>query len=578
MGFFKIKIDLLNLSKHTQFEKESDFDCIHYQNNEFEWIAQIQNLDKKYYTEPRLIFEEFLYEKANFFGNLHFGFVIILIDKKHKSVKLYRDLFGIKPLFFSQKDEILEISNQIKPLAKTIDHNYIREYLEDEFDDEVISENTFFSNVKRVLPGHENEFSVNGFQKKPNLLLFNLENAKEGFKDILEKNVIEITQNHKSNAAHLSGGLDSSSIVAFANSENPISTFYFDAGPGTNDEKSLSKLVSDYFKTNHHFVENQNDFLEKSYETCEKKYQPELLLFPSDVFVQIANATDGSQTIISGHGGDTIVGNGFEYLDFLFESRKSKKFQIAANQYWAKKKNIISDKQQTNFRDFLTFFFLRKLKSERIPKEFFRTFFWGISNLNINLLLLPKVVFMKFFSSKRRKIKPEKKKEKSFSEIFIPEADKYQKAQFDSNFVRLSANALESLSVLYDYEKIEPFYPFLDAKLLSISLITPLESKFYSGMGRGVLRENLDGILPNEIHQRVTKGAFNDFSLRVFKDMWPKMESKLKSNHSVWKYADQKRCFESAALIFNFTEKQNHQDLWYCQKVINLAIWLDILE
>ena len=210
---------------------------------------------------------------------------------------------------------------------------------------------------------------------------------------------MEIGKNHPKISAHLSGGLDSSSIVgtfAKKTSTKP-KPIYFDAGEGSNDEKSLAEFVAENFETNLLKISNENDFYTAAKELVNLTFQPELLLFPSDIFKQIGEKSD-SLVIVSGHGGDSIVGYGFEYLKEFFPKKDAKNLKKALNEYLDKKGQIINWNEKTtlNLYNFTNYFFVKNWADFLRKKEYSKAFnylIWGIFELKISIWHVIKIVF-----------------------------------------------------------------------------------------------------------------------------------------------------------------------------------------
>ncbi|MCP9770146.1 hypothetical protein EGI22_19755 [Lacihabitans sp. LS3-19] len=578
----KVEIDLDNFEKSSYSVNENDGDFIIFENENNVFIGEIgmnseENFEKLYF--------QFLENQASFFDKLHYGFALINVNKKEKSVEIFRDFFGLKPLYISQIANKFIITSQIKPLAlsnqKTLNKEHINDYLRAEYDDNQISESTFFENVFRILPGHKYHISRKGISKT--LIYNSFEKPLESFKAIFEENIAEIGKKHTNISAHLSGGLDSSAIVgtfAKKTSRKP-KAIYFDAGEGSNDEKSLAEFVAERFETSLFKLNNGNDFYTAAKELANLTFQPELLLFPSDIFKQIGEKSK-SEVIVSGHGGDSIVGYGFEYLKELFLKKDAENLKKALEEYLDKKGEIINWNEKTtlNLINFTNYFFVKNWAYFLRKKEYTKAInylIWGITELKISLWSVLRIVFLKL---KTRKNIPHIESIPKTPIDYFPNSNQIQKQQINENLIRLGVNALETFYTINENLKIKSYYPFLDLRLLKTSINTELKVKFADGRGRGLLREAMQGILPEKIRNRVSKGAFNDFQIFVFNQMWLKMETQVLENETIWEFADKKRFFDAVSIIKNdnFTKKQKQENLWYCQRVLNLVIWLEELS
>ena len=182
----KVELDLENFEKSSYSVKDNDPDFFIYENENNAFVGEIglnfeENFEK--------LFFQFLENQASFIGKLHSGFALINVNKKEKSIEIFRDFFGIKPLYFSQIANKFIITSQIKPLAlanqKKLNNEHINDYLRAEYDDNQIGKSTFFENVFRILPGHKYHISKKGISKT--LIYNSFEKPLESFKTILKK-------------------------------------------------------------------------------------------------------------------------------------------------------------------------------------------------------------------------------------------------------------------------------------------------------------------------------------------------------------------------------------------------------
>ena len=95
----KVELDLENFEKSSYSVKDNDPDFFIYENENNAFVGEIglnfeENFEK--------LFFQFLENQASFICKLHYGFALINVNKKEKSIEIFRDFFGIKPLYFSQ--------------------------------------------------------------------------------------------------------------------------------------------------------------------------------------------------------------------------------------------------------------------------------------------------------------------------------------------------------------------------------------------------------------------------------------------------------------------------------------------
>jgi len=203
-----------------------------------------------------------------------------LWDERRKILFLSRDRLGEKPLYYSVVKNTLLFASEIKSLVEyglKVEPNteMIKLLLLLQY---VPAPNTFFKHVKLLEPGH-NLVVENGLISKRKYwdlplisngdLETNAEKVYEEFEALFFDSVKLRTRSDVSFGAFLSGGLDSSSIVAAMSLINdyPVETFSIGFKEKQFDETDLADLVAKKYKTNHHVstVDQSaySDYLEK---------------------------------------------------------------------------------------------------------------------------------------------------------------------------------------------------------------------------------------------------------------------------------------------------------------------------
>jgi len=180
-----------------------------------------------------------LYEDfgIDFVHKLNGMFAIALWDKREKRLFLIRDRMGVKPLFFTMVDNVLIFGSEIKAIlshpAYTPDLNY--EGLYHYFTlKNIPAPSTAFKGVHSLLPGEILIFSDAKILKRRWWKIYFPENdgsdeeyIKEHISTLLEDATRLRMRSDVPFGAYLSGGVDSSTIVALMTrfSDKPIKTF-----------------------------------------------------------------------------------------------------------------------------------------------------------------------------------------------------------------------------------------------------------------------------------------------------------------------------------------------------------------
>ena len=204
-------------------------------------------------------FEEF---GSTFVEHLDGMFAFALWDSKNRKLYLVRDRLGKKPLYYAFVDNGIVFASEIKALLK---HKEIKAEINLKAVDLFLSmrvvpgKETLFDGVFKLLPGEMISFSEgkteNSFYWEPNE---NIRERNEGaaakeFLGLFEKAVEKRLVSDVPIGAFLSGGLDSSSIVAVMSRFNvkPLKTFTVGFGEEM-DEFPFAGRIAERFSTEHY--------------------------------------------------------------------------------------------------------------------------------------------------------------------------------------------------------------------------------------------------------------------------------------------------------------------------------------
>ena len=202
-------------------------------------------------------------------------FSFVIYDLKQNLLFGARDRLGEKPLKYLLKDDLFAFASEVKALVKVnpdgpeIDYEAISDYLTLQY---VPSPKTGFKDIYKLPPGHyfiyknkklriQKYWDID-YSKKINL-------SDNDWEDLLEENINKAVKDRLVSdvplGAFLSGGVDSSSVVAFMarNSSRPINTFSVGFNDPKYDESSYAKIVSKLYGTKHSLVKVEvKDFKE----------------------------------------------------------------------------------------------------------------------------------------------------------------------------------------------------------------------------------------------------------------------------------------------------------------------------
>ncbi|WP_276508928.1 asparagine synthase (glutamine-hydrolyzing) [Mariprofundus ferrooxydans] len=177
---------------------------------------------------------------------------------------LMRDRLGIKPLYYYRDQKLLAFSSELTSLlqhpeiAREIDPVALNQYLATGI---VASPATMFRNVRQLMPGHYlmlkgGELTEKAYWRIPGQsnLTVTFEEACSRTRVLLEESVKEHLVSDVPVGAFLSGGIDSSTIVAMMAqaSSRPITTFSVRFQGSGYDESAYARMVAERYQTEHY--------------------------------------------------------------------------------------------------------------------------------------------------------------------------------------------------------------------------------------------------------------------------------------------------------------------------------------
>ena len=191
-------------------------------------------------------------------------FAFAIWDERTQRLLLARDRLGKKPLFYSTRNGTLSFASELKALLvdgprPDIDPVALHHYLTFQY---IPAPLTIFQGVRKLLPGHalvyedgklsESAYWSLRYDDKPPRRRD--DEYREEFTSLLREAVRLRLMSDVPLGAFLSGGVDSSSVVAMMSTLNaqPVKTFSIGFKEDAFNELPHARAVAEQFKTEHH--------------------------------------------------------------------------------------------------------------------------------------------------------------------------------------------------------------------------------------------------------------------------------------------------------------------------------------
>ena len=188
-------------------------------------------------------------------------------DARRQHLFAARDRLGIKPLFYRELPGGLAFSSEIKALLELgqppIDQTALRDYLTYKY---IPEPKTVYSGIRRLPPGHclswDGELRIERYwSPSTEILITDFDEAIPRLDALLGEIVPEHTISDVPVAVFLSGGIDSTTVVAQLNRPRTV-TLAMDIK--RRDEAPVARLVANHFGTQHHEEEASSVDLEEA--------------------------------------------------------------------------------------------------------------------------------------------------------------------------------------------------------------------------------------------------------------------------------------------------------------------------
>ena len=475
--FRRLKIiDLSNKSNQPIKSEDKRYTMV-FNGEIYNYLQLKKELQKKNYKfnsfgDAEVLLKSYLCWGDNFVNKLNGMFAICIWDNNKKKLKVFRDKFGQKPIYYYKTQKGIIISSEIKDFKNFLNLKEniraSRRYIFKSFLDN--NNETFFKNIYRLKPSSKLIFENNKIKvtKYWNLKFIekNNFNKKVFLKKFLDNLRIHMNSDVKI-AAELSGGLDSSSLVA-GMKKLKINFKSFSINPkNTPDEKIFINDFLKKLKINHEYIKTKKKILNKDFQEV-LNYQDEPFQSVSDChqfFLKKEIRKRGFKVLLTGDGGDEVLG-GYNrmmimYLINLINLKKKKLFKkiLKINKISNEKFQIYQNNLQSN----------SKSDSEGIHSYQFATNNFKKKN---------KKLFMENWNNIS-----------SFKSKFI-----FKETLKNSLFVNdmpMSLRLSDRNAMAFN---IENRSPFLGSELINYIFSVKTENFFKNGMSKFMLRNSINNI------------------------------------------------------------------------------------
>ena len=277
-------------------------------------------------------------------------FAFAILDMNERILFLGRDCFGIKPLYYALREGRFAFASEIKALmelrgvSRTADPQRLYEYLR--FGSTDHGDGTMFSDVRQLPPAHYMSLSLDRFSPVTPVRYWSIElnrrqdisygDAVVALRDLFEESVRLHMRSDVPVGACLSGGLDSSAIVAMMRKlggpDQELHTFsYIEDHPTLSEEKYVNIVSADFATIGHTVKPFPLDIVQDLDRLVVSQEQPFMStsIYAQHRVFRLAHEA-GIKVMLDGQGADEIFAGYYSLLGARITSLLSRGEIIAA--------------------------------------------------------------------------------------------------------------------------------------------------------------------------------------------------------------------------------------------------------
>lgn len=485
-------------------------------------------------------------------------FSFAIWDRRQQQLFCARDHLGIKPFYYFRSSTTFIFASEIKALLalaevpRQLNEGKLLDYLNLNLEDKSSSA---YQNIWRLPPAHTLVLSSEKTSQPRQYWELDPEyeiqlESDQAYEDAFRSIFTEAVRCRLRSAfpvgSHLSGGLDSSSIVCTARNllkedrRLPLHTFSnIFQEVSDSDEQKFIKIVEDQGNLcAHHIDADQVGPLSDHSDFFQHVDEP--LIGNGYLFWGLNQAAhqNNIRVVLNGYDGDTTVSHGILRLQELADT---KDWRVLVSEVQKLTQNLDSS-SFVNIR-LNAIQALRRLARQKYWISFWRASWAFRSTLRISFRQLVwrhgiKVILPRRIRSLIRKLcrKPastlSKKSfiqpgfaEKSSSPTQLKETRSLYKVpktvreQQWQDFAYGMTVAIEVVDLLCAPFNVEPRYPFMDKRLIEFCLALPASQKLKEGWTRSILRRAMQDILPVQVqwrNEKTTPEAAFKYGLKTY--------------------------------------------------------------
>jgi asparagine synthase (glutamine-hydrolysing) len=466
---------------------------------------------------------------VDFLTRLRGMFALALWDGNTGTLLAARDRAGEKPLYWTLTPRGLLLASEVKALlvrpevTRELDPQAVDQFLTYEY---VIAPRTILQGVHKLPPGHyllyrDGKVSVHRYWDAAAVRVrpWREDEAAEALGDALRRATVSQLMADVPLGAFLSGGIDSSSIVAFMSeaSLQPVNSFSIGFDDGTYNELPYARDVAQLFRTNHRertVSPNLETLFDKLVVHLDEPFA-DVSLFPTYLVSQLAR--EHVTVALSGDGGDELFGG----YDAYQAQQMAARFARVGDALMPAMAAVAAALPPTEKKKGVVNKFKRFVQGAAHAPDDLGHYRWMV-------YLGPQAKRRLYASSLEGALRE--------SDVYRPVRETLARYGSDDVLNRqlytdlclyLADDILVKVDRMSMATSLETRAPFLDADVMELAFSMPGDLKIRNGERKWILRRAMRGILPDRILTRAKEGFSIPLKNWLRRELQPMMRTLL---------------------------------------------------
>lgn len=504
-------------------------------------------------------------------------FAFAIWDANRRSLFVARDRLGIKPLYYLLTPKHFVFGSEIKVLLASsgarpeFNVGVLPEYLAFGY---VSSEETFYRDVRKLMPGHRLEVNERGDLQIEQYWDLSAtcddQPHDEGYyvntyRNLLEEAVSSHLMSDVPLGVFLSGGLDSSAVAALMTKvrREPIETFSVGYSEQTYNELPYARTVARHLNSVHHeVIVNREDFFGALPKL--NWHEDEPIVWPSSVSLYFVAqlARERVKVVLTGEGSDEMLGG---YSRYAFTLKN-----LAFDRVY---RGFVPSGIRSNIRDFIaTSSWLSAMARRKLSHTF----------LGLDGESWSSFYFDNFFSACNQSDQIELLTDQFLDQVTAGSAYRNVLRCWDKSsgdlFQRLLYTDIKTYLVellmkqdnMSMATSIESRVPFLDHVLAEWAIRVPSRIQIHGTSGKWILKKAMEGLLPHSIIYRPKLGFPTPWSGWLAGAQLDSIEQLLLESRSMNRGLFKRTAVEKLFREHRARYRDHYDRIW---RLLNLELW-----